>query len=521
MASTAPDDDPSAQLKNRRARALAMGGPAGVAKQHASGRLTVRERLDRLVDAGSWFEVGLLVEPERRRETPVPGDGVVTGYARIDGRQVAVLGIDSSVLAGTTAPNSMRKQGRLIDTAARVGIPIVLLCDADGGRVPDVMGWRFSGLPLDFSTFLAAGPGQHTVPRAAAVLGPSYGDSALHASTADFVVMTESSALALSGPAVVDRAIGQEVDHAGLGGPQQACAAGNAHLVVASEQDAFTAICCFLSYLPAHAGQAAPVAGARQPELDPARVGSLVPEQARRGYDMRDVVRSLVDAHSTLPWADGWGPSLLTCLARLDGAPVGVVASQPLVGAGALDPAALHKERAFVELCDTFNLPLVFLQDVPGLLIGTEAERGGVLHGYESVALRTARAAVPKVTVVLRKAYGGGHFALGGRPTHPDFLFAWPGAEMSFMAPQTALSVVHRRRLDAALHSGGPPARDALVAELTREWADESAPWGAAANLHLDDVIAPQETRDVLVRAIEIAWGSRSGLARPQGQPPS
>lgn len=508
-------DELLTELAQRRTEALAMGGPDGVARQHASGRLTVRERLERLLDADSWFEVGLLAKPERRRPKPVPGDAVVTGYGRIDGRQVAVIGIDSSILAGTTAPVSMRKQGRLIDTAQRVGLPIVLLCDADGGRVPDVMGWRFSGLPLDFTTFLEPAPGQYVVPRAAAVLGPSYGDSALHASTAHFVVMTQSAGLALSGPTVVDRAIGEDVDHAGLGGPAQACAAGNAHLVVAAEADAFEAVCAFLSYLPAHSGLAAPLGPSAEPELDPAAVGSLVPREARRGYDMRDVIRSLVDARSLLPWGDDWGPSVLTALARLDGAPVGVVASQPIAGAGALDPAALTKERAFVDLCDTFNLPIVFLQDVPGLLIGTDAERGGILRGYESLAARIARATVPKVAVVIRKAYGGGHFALGGRPTRPDLLFAWPGAEMSFMAPETGLSIVHRSALDAAFAAGGAAARDRVVAELMREWADESAPWESAANFHLDDVIDPAETRDMLVRSIEIAWGARPRVAVP------
>lgn len=514
---TTDADELLLELDRRRAEALAMGGPDGIAKHHASGRLTVRERLERVIDPGSWFEVGLLAKPELRRERPIPGDAVVTGYGRIDGRQVAVIGIDSSIVAGTTAPVSMRKQGRLIDTAQRVGLPIVLLCDADGGRVPDVMGWRFSGLPFDFKTFLEPGAGQYTVPRAAAVLGPSYGDSALHASTAHFVVMTESAALALSGPTVVDRAIGESVDHARLGGPEQACAAGNAHMVVSGEEDAFEAITAFLSYLPAHSGLAAPVGEACEPELDPSLVGALVPTEQRRGYDMHEVVRSLVDARSILPWGAGWGPSLITCLARLDGAPIGVVASQPLVGAGALDPAALHKERSFVDLCDSFNLPIVFLQDVPGLLIGTDAERGGILRAYEKVAARISRATVPKISIVIRKAYGGGHFALCGRPTHPDFMFAWPGAEMSFMAPETGLSIVHRRKLDEVLRTGGEAARDELVAELMREWADESAPWESAANVHLDDVIAPSQTRDVLVRAIEIAWGSRARVAAPEG----
>ena len=189
-----------ADLRARQARAREMGGADALARHRASGRLPVRERVDLLIDEGSWFEIGALALPELRTAKHVPGDAVVTGFARLDGRHVGVIGIDSSIVAGTTAPTSMRKQGRLIEIAQRNGFPIVLLCDADGGRIPDVMGWRFSHLPLDFKTFLAPTDGGPLVPRAAAVLGPSYGDSALHASTAHFVVMLRSASLAQVGP---------------------------------------------------------------------------------------------------------------------------------------------------------------------------------------------------------------------------------------------------------------------------------------------------------------------------------
>jgi len=189
-----------AETRRRHAEALEMGGEQAVARHRASGRLPVRERIALLLDEGSWFETGALAKPERRTGKKVPGDGVVTGFGRMDGRTVGLIGIDATVLAGTTAPVSMRKQGRVIEQAQRFGYPLVLLCDADGGRIPDVMGWRFSGLPLDFQTFRRPRPGEPPVPRAAAVLGPSYGDSALHASTAHFVVMVASAAVALSGP---------------------------------------------------------------------------------------------------------------------------------------------------------------------------------------------------------------------------------------------------------------------------------------------------------------------------------
>lgn len=497
------------ELAHRRQESLAMGGPDAVAKHVATGRLTVRDRVDMVLDAGSFFETAGFALPERRIHKPIPGDGVVTGFGTIDGRPVGLIGIDATLLAGTTAPTSMRKQGRVIEQAQRLGFPLVLLCDADGGRMPDVMGWRFSGLPLDFKTFLKPRPEEPPIPRAAAVLGPSYGDSALHASTAHFVVMVKSGSVALSGPSVVEAAIGEVLTDAELGGPDAAEAAGNVHMVVNTEADAMTAIAAFLSYLPSSAALPAPEAPSVDPARSPTELVSIVPASSRAAYDMNDVIDATVDADTRFPWGNGFGGSLLTSFARIKGKPVGVVANQPLVRAGALDPDALAKEAQFVDVCDTFNIPLVFLHDVPGLMIGTKAERGGILRAYEHTVSRIAAAGVPKVGVVVRKAYGGGHFAMGGRPTHPDFLFAWPTAEMGFMAPEAGIRTVHRRKMEQVLQTEGAAARDKLVAELTDEWIAESAPWEAAANLSLDDVIHPSATRDVLARAIEIAWGSK------------
>ncbi|HEY0311954.1 MAG TPA: carboxyl transferase domain-containing protein [Allosphingosinicella sp.] len=498
-----------ADLRERQARALEMGGAEGLERHRDSGRLPVRERVELLIDEGSWFEIGALALPERRTSRHVPGDAVVTGFATLDGRQIGVIGIDSSVLAGTTAPTSMRKQGRLIEIAQKNGYPLVLLCDADGGRIPDVMGWRFSHLPLDFKTFLKRTDGGPQVPRAAAVLGPSYGDSALHASTANFVVMLNFASLALVGPSVIAPATGETLTDAELGGPEKAMAVGNAHMAVETEAEAMDAIAAFLSYLPSNSATPAPIAPSRGPAIDPAELETIVPLGPKSGYDMRRVIEAIADEASIFPWAEAWGPSLLTCFARIDGHPVGILANQPIVKAGALDADALVKEHDFVDLCDTFNVPLVFLQDVPGLMVGTEAERKGTLKAYEKLALRISTATVPKVGVIIRKAYGGGHFAMGGRPTHPDFLFAWPCAEMGFMAPETGIKTVYRRRLDKVLAEEGEEAHAALVAELHREWTTISEPWEAAAHIALDDVIEPAQTRAKLIKALEFAWGQR------------
>ena len=497
------------ELERRRAAALAMGGEERIARQHASGRLTARERLALLLDEGSWYELGLLAEPEYRRERPAPADAIVAGLGRIDGRRVCVLAVDATVLAGTTAPVNMRKQNRVAAWAGKRGLPLICLSDNDGGRIPDVMGWRFSGLPFDFRTFLQPPDGCAAIPRLIGVVGESFGDSALHVSMGHYVVMTRQSAIALSGPPVVAAAIGEELTGEELGGPKVSLELnGNAHAVVDDDEAAIAALRRFLAYVPDSADHPAPSAPPVEPKRDADELLRLVPTDPRRGYDMRRVLEAILDADSILPWRERYGASLITALARLRGEVVGVVASQPMQRAGVLDVRALRKEADFVDLCDTFNIPLVFLQDVPGLMIGSDAEQGGILRGYESVVTRLARARVPKIAVVLRKAYGGGHFALGGRPTHPDLVLAWPTAELGFMAAGTGVRTVHKRRLEATLEQEGEEAHARLVDELSADWAKESEPWEAAANVYLDDVIDPRSTRQALADGIDFAWGS-------------
>lgn len=506
-----PSIDPVEDLRARRAAALQGGGAERIARIHDSGRLTARERIELLIDPGTWLELGMLAEPEMRREhLPTTGDAIVTGLAKVDGRPVAILAIDATVMAGTTAPVNMRKQNRVAEWAGRKGFPLICLSDNDGGRVPDLLGWRFSSVPFDFSSFLQSPDGCAAIPRVTAALGPSYGDAALHAAMGDFVVMQKDTAIALSGPPVIKAAIGEDVSGAELGGPDVAAATnGSAHAVVDVEAEAFAQIRRFLSYLPNSAADPAPVVAAKPPARPAERIGDLVPKSRRRGYDMTKLLESVVDEGTLFPWSARYGPSLICALARIEGQPVGVVASQPMHLAGALDVPALRKEAQFIELCDRFNLPLVFVQDVPGLMIGTQAEKAGILASYDGVVSRLARAKVPKIAVIVRKAFGGGHIALGGRPVKPDLLVAWPTAEMGFMEPSTGVRTVHRRRLEALLEEEGKPAYDAEIARLEAEWGAESEPWEAARNIILDDVIEPAETRQIITTAIEFAWGTR------------
>jgi acetyl-CoA carboxylase carboxyltransferase component len=502
-------DSPVEDLHRRRRVALAMGGPERVRRHHESGRLTARERLELLIDDGSWMELGLLAEPELRRDELAAADAVVTGFGRIEGRKVAVIAVDATVLAGTTSPINMQKQNRIAEWAGRRGLPLICLADNDGGRLPDILGWRFSSVAFDFSTFLQSPSGWPQIPRITAVLGASFGDSSLHSAMGHFVVMKRDTAIALSGPPVIKGAIGEDVTAEELGGPAVAEEInGIAHLTVDTEQQAIDALRRFLSYLPDSAALPAPMAEPREPARDAEELLALVPSAPRRGYDMRKVLEAIVDADSLFVWADRYGRSIICALARIGGHPVGVIASQPMQRAGVMDVPALTKEAAFADLCDTFNLPMIFFQDVPGLMIGTDAEKGGILRGYERVVVRLARAKVPKIATVVRKAYGGGHIALGGRPVNPDLLVAWPGAELGFMAPETGVATVYRRRLDEVRATEGDEAHDALAAQLTAEWATESEPWEAARHIILDDVIDPRLTRETILNGIEFAWGS-------------
>ena len=261
---------PVADLEERRARALAMGGPERVKRHHDSGRLTARERIDKLVDEGSWCELGLLAEPELRRPELAAADAVVTGFARINGRGVAIIAVDATVLAGTTSPINMRKQNRVAEWAGARGLPLICLADNDGGRLPDILGWRFSRVSFDFSTFLQSPPGCPVIPRITAVLGASFGDSSLHSAMGHFVVMKRDTAIALSGPPVIKGAIGEDVTAEELGGPAVAAETnGSAHMIVDTEDEALDAVRRFLSYVPDSAALPAPVAPPAEPRAIP------------------------------------------------------------------------------------------------------------------------------------------------------------------------------------------------------------------------------------------------------------
>lgn len=501
----------NAELARRRDLALRQGGEQKVTAHHAAGRYTARERIGLLLGDGRFVEIGMLAHSDRAEVGErAPADAVITGVGELDGRKVAVIAIDSTVLAGTNGRVGMRKQAHINHLAAVKGYPLVVLGDSNGGRIPDLLG---SG----FAEFGGGHAGEHLlglrhvsarIPRVTAILGSSYGDPSLYGAVSDCTIMLRDAAMGISGPPLVEASTGESMTHEELAGPDVAAkTTGLADLVVDDEPAAMTAIARFLSYLPSHAGGTCPLTAARPPATDPPELYDIVPDRFNRAYDMHKVIDAVVDTESFLELRPRWGRSLLTGLARFEGSPVGLVASQPMFGSGALDDQAAVKARELVDLCDSFGLPLVFLQDIPGVLIGSAMERRAILQHVMDLFTRLATASVPTVTVIVRKAYGLGWALLGGSPMGTDYVVAWSNAEIGFMAPDAAVNVLHRRRISELRAERGDLSAAEWAAEQEAELHHENAPWTAASRGFLHDVIRPEDTRRAISDGLFLGRG--------------
>ncbi len=518
-----PDDLPApgeitkadgiAELERRRAQALGMGGEARVAAHHASGRLTARERVDLLLDGGSFVELGMLAHSDRPEVGErAPADAAVTGVGTVDGRKVCVIANDATVMAGSTGRVGARKQGQLMSLAGRKGYPLVMLGDANGGRLPDLLG-------SDFGAWAGTDEGEHflgvrvtedRIPRVTAILGNAYGDPVLWAGSSDFVVMAEGCSVALSGPSLVGSSTGAASTHQELGGPDITVrTSGLVSLLRPTEVDAIASIRVFLGYLPSNATRTPPVLDAVEPATSGDALLDIVPDRGRRGYDARRVIDAVVDAGSFLELHPDFARSVVVGLARVQGRPVGVIANQPKFRGGVLDAPAVTKAHRLVDLCTGFGLPLVTLQDMPGVMIGSESERLGIAQRLIGLFTAIARSPVPKVTVIVRKAFGFGYIALAGPPMGTDYVVAWPNAEIGFMSADNAVQVVHAKRIAAARAQDGDEAARALAADLEAQTHSAFAPWRAASQSFVHDVIRPQDTRQAVVDGLFVGDGYR------------
>jgi methylmalonyl-CoA decarboxylase subunit alpha len=492
-------------LRERRERARLGGGEERIARQHEAGKLTARERIDLLVEPGTFTELGIhagvhhSVRGLEGREAPA--DGVVTGYGKVDGRLVAVAAYDFTVMAGSMGTTGEIKVARLRELALTKRLPFVWLLDSAGARVQEAVGSLFAGTGQLFRDEVVM---SGVVPQVAALMGPCAAGTAYIPGLADFVPMVAGrGSMALAGPHLVRAAIGEDVTQEELGGSRVHCRrSGVGDLEVADDAACIDAIRAYLSFLPSHNRAAPP----RRSTTDPVdrrdeELLDVLPESNRKPYDVYDVIRRIVDDGAWLDLKPQWARTIVTCLARFDGRPVGIVANQPRHLGGILDNDAADKAARFVNLCNAFGLPLVFLQDVPGFMVGTKVEQAGIIRHGAKMLHAVANATVPKVTVVLRKAYGAGYYVMNGRAYEPDLLVAWPTAEISVMGAEGAVEIVMRREVEAA---DDPVARKAELVEGYRQLIDV---YVAARNGLVDDVIDPRETRPVICRALEMAEG--------------
>jgi acetyl-CoA carboxylase carboxyltransferase component len=485
---TEEPSDPVASFHERRSAVRdEMGGRERIDRLHARGERTVREHIDGLLDDGSFDEVGTFVRSARAEDhDSTPGDGKIGGHGLVDGRPVTVAGDDITVKRGSSSKMGSVKLTRLFAHAARSGHPIVYFGSTGGARIPDSLGSAgFAEVSIGTGLFQRV----RRVPMATVIVGDSFGGSSFFAAASDFVVQVRGTCMAVTSPLVVSVATGENVEMEELGGADvHSRVTGQIDLAVDSFEEAYAAVRRWLSYLPAngwtHAARTA--ASAIEPDEE---IASLVPQRRSRAYDMTRVLDRVVDSGSLFELAPDYGRPLITALARIDGVSVGVVASQPKFYAGSLDPAACEKAVRLLCLCDAFDIPVVFVQDVPGFFVGRKVEHDGMLK--HAIRLQTALALSqsPKLTVLLRKAYGLAYFSLGGNDTGVDTVYAWPGAEISFMDPAVAANVV----------SGGDGDQREAVMEAMLADTD---PYGAAGLMKVDEVIDPADTRAVLARAL-------------------
>jgi len=492
-------------LAARREKARLGGGEERIARQHEAGKLTARERLALLVDEGTFTELGIHAQPhfsQRALEgTDAPADGVITGYGKVDGRLAAVCAYDFTVMAGSMGMTGELKVTRLRELALTKRIPFVWLLDSAGARIQEAVGSLFAASGQLFrEEVIMSG----VIPQVAALMGPCAAGTAYIPGLADFVPMVKGrGSMALAGPHLVRAAIGEDVTQEELGGSRvHTRRSGVGDLEVSSDQECLQAVKDYLSYMPQSCEAPPPLAPRTDPidRMDEALL-DVIPESNRKPYDAYAVIRRIVDGGVYFDLKPDWAKSLITCLARFGGRPAGIVANQPRHLGGILDNDSADKAARFVNLCNAFGIPLVFLQDVPGFMVGTKVEQAGIIRHGAKMLHAVANATVPKVTVVLRKAYGAGYYVMCGRAYEPDLIVAWPTAEISVMGAEGAVEIIFRKQVEAA----EDPA--AKKAELIAEFRKIIDVYVAAANAMIDDVIDPRETRPTICRALEMAEG--------------
>ena len=484
----------------------------GAEKYHAAnekkGKLFARERVALLVDAGSFVEDGRFANA---MAADLPADGVVTGTARIAGRPVCLMANDSTVKAGSWGARTVEKIIRIIETAYRTGVPMVYLVDSAGARITDQVD-LFPGRRGAGKIFHTQVRASGSIPQVCALFGPSAAGGAYIPAFCDVVVMVEGNAsMYLGSDRMVEMVTGEKTTLEEMGGARVHCAeSGVGHFLVKTEQDALETVKRYLSYLPSNWQQDAPVA---EPADSPANIdlAALVPESERQAFDMRRFIKGLVDADSFFEIHALWARELTVGFARLDGKPVGVIANNPMFKGGVLFVDSADKATRFIQLCDAFNVPLLFLSDVPGFMVGTAVEKQGIIRHGAKMITAVSEATVPKICVVVRKAYGAGLYAMAGPGFEPDATIALPTAKIAVMGAEAAVNAVYANKIAAI---ADPAERDAFVADKRAEYETDIDFVRLASELVIDDIVDPSDLRSSLIARYRAAEGKDRFFSR-------
>ncbi|MCS6964710.1 acyl-CoA carboxylase subunit beta [Thermoflexus sp.] len=500
-------EDRLEQLRRLRADAQQGGGPERIAQQRAKGKLTARERLELLLDKGSFREVDPFVTTRVTdfglAERRYLGDGVVTGWGTIEGRLVFVYSQDFTVLGGSLGEGHARKIVKIMDMAMKNGAPLIGLNDSGGARIQEGVLSLGGYADIFLRNVMLSG----VIPQISAILGPCAGGAVYSPALTDFIFMVRgTSYMFITGPDVVKAVTHEEVTFEQLGGADvHTTISGVAHFAADTEADLFYMIRKLLSYLPSNNMEDPPfVPNGDDPLRMEERLNEIVPDDPTRPYDIKEVIRLIVDNGDFFEVQPDYAPNIVIGFARLGGHSVGIVANQPAVLAGVLDIKASEKAARFVRFCDAFNIPIITFEDVPGFMPGIAQEHGGIIKAGAKLLYAYAEATVPKITVITRKAYGGAYCVMNSRHIRGDLVLAWPTAELAVMGPEGAVNIIFRREIAEA---PDPEARRAeLVAEYRAKFAN---PYVAASYGFVDDVIEPKETRPRLINALEMLQNKR------------
>jgi len=498
-------EDKVSDLRAKRSKVELGGGKDRIEKQHEAGKLTARERVAALVDPGSFQEIGLFA---LHRATffgmagkEMPADGVVTGCATIDGRLVHLASQDFTVAGGAAGETHSDKVADMMQLSLKTGSPFVFINDSGGARVQEGIDSLAGYSRVFYNNVMLSG----TVPQISLICGPCAGGAAYSPALTDFIIQTEQARMFITGPQVIKQVTGEVVSSEELGGPHsQMNNSGVIHLIARNDGEAVQLCRRLLSFLPSNNLEDAPRMPCNLPLEADSEMGGIVPVDNKVAYDVRAVIARVVDYQDFFEIQSGFAPNIVIGFGRLQGRPVGIVANQPNALAGVLDINASDKSARFVRFCNAFNIPLLTFVDVPGFLPGVEQERGGIIRHGAKLLFAYSAATVPKITVVLRKAYGGAYIAMCSRGLGADRVVAWPTAEIAVMGAEGAAEIVFRREIDAA------DDKASRRRELVNEYRETfSNPHVAAGRRLVDDIIDPAETRRYLAQALEALHAKR------------